>query len=777
MYVYFRGENFGIGTIQDILFVQIMKIYIIHVVGIEFAKPQLRNIYRILNDIAMSFSQEHMHMHTDIRVIQYTSPSCRASRMFVTKELAAAKILRVMNDTMILQCNNHSIDNPTNDSMNHRNSTIVSILNYWLLLLIITLPAVTFVTNTFLSEMILESLLPAISSAFLLYNQLLYSINPIIIIIIYILIIIMCLLYYYKFIFINNNSNNKRINDLNNSFRKNQNWNYIINLQTNRQTNTDGTNTQTNSQTIIERIYIQLIILKLYFIEIINNIFNIIILLYNLIININNKTLNYNNIQLKNKQKYELNWNNLNKPLQFHAKTLQIVIEVTDFNDLLEEINENQAINEINDYLIHLNDTNNIENLNLNDKLNEKYSNKQLTDNNVNNNNSKQMIIEIDEMIDMLHGTTNSLSPTNSINRMSVSPMNLLQTNSVSNRNNDNNIPLKSLSSPWTEIETTTHKQMDTNTHQQTHTKPIIIIEDLMSSIPNEIKQLFHSKILLNHSINNNLNTNTNTHTNTNVINQINTQTDVNYEIGFESYLTRKYFQPLDFTQTDKQTDESEYYKLFDNNYSQFINKNKIKSKYSYFYRKLQLNNLTTNNLTDGQPQTNEQTLTNNEIFNFSYKLFIIKCLENTNNYNNLHNDATTSDTYYSYETLMQLIETYDEYIWMEDLNDYLCNFLSIFIFQLNNKQKLFIINSFKMNQTIETNELNASNENNDIEVEVEVKFSNEIIINELIKQFNIIILNNLQNINNNENIIGFQLKQLKVWLQNICLTIMQAID
>ena len=52
------GTNFGLGAMQDILILQMTKLYIIYVIAILAMIPQLKNVHRTLNNAALQLSQE-----------------------------------------------------------------------------------------------------------------------------------------------------------------------------------------------------------------------------------------------------------------------------------------------------------------------------------------------------------------------------------------------------------------------------------------------------------------------------------------------------------------------------------------------------------------------------------------------------------------------------------------------------------------------------------------------------------------------------------------------
>ena len=62
------GTNFGLGALQDIMVLQMAKLYIVYVIAIISMIPQLKNVYQTLNNAALVLSQEtdrtgHLHTH------------------------------------------------------------------------------------------------------------------------------------------------------------------------------------------------------------------------------------------------------------------------------------------------------------------------------------------------------------------------------------------------------------------------------------------------------------------------------------------------------------------------------------------------------------------------------------------------------------------------------------------------------------------------------------------------------------------------------------------
>lgn len=154
------GMNFGIGAMQDIFFVQIAKIYIVRCIGIESTKPQLRNIYRVLNDLMMKYTLSGQPLDHEIKVVQFTSAACRTARQSVCKDLPSATILKTLDDADALRCKEGSAV-PLG---------VVSII-------LIAFPAIFALVSDVLSDIALDTALPSFFVGFLLANNFLYEIS------------------------------------------------------------------------------------------------------------------------------------------------------------------------------------------------------------------------------------------------------------------------------------------------------------------------------------------------------------------------------------------------------------------------------------------------------------------------------------------------------------------------------------------------------------------------------------------------------------------------
>lgn len=88
------GAIYGVCLIQDIIACEFVKIFISFNLAIIAARPQLRNIRRVITDASLMLLQHGEKFTSDIRVVQHLSPACRAARKSELSNLPSAAILR-----------------------------------------------------------------------------------------------------------------------------------------------------------------------------------------------------------------------------------------------------------------------------------------------------------------------------------------------------------------------------------------------------------------------------------------------------------------------------------------------------------------------------------------------------------------------------------------------------------------------------------------------------------------------------------------------------------
>jgi hypothetical protein len=91
--------------VQDFILIETIQVYIVHVLALQVLRPQLKQIYNILSDIALHklyrmnpFDAEH------IRLVQHFSATCRVARMKSLLDLPVCRILRQIDDYDIALC-------------------------------------------------------------------------------------------------------------------------------------------------------------------------------------------------------------------------------------------------------------------------------------------------------------------------------------------------------------------------------------------------------------------------------------------------------------------------------------------------------------------------------------------------------------------------------------------------------------------------------------------------------------------------------------------------
>ena len=95
---------------QDIFLFETTKMCFMFVFTLVSARPQLSAIRQVINEAALSYIQYGPPKHesdNDIVIVQHFSPTCRAASMGKVKTLAAAAILRQINDADYEKCQEH----------------------------------------------------------------------------------------------------------------------------------------------------------------------------------------------------------------------------------------------------------------------------------------------------------------------------------------------------------------------------------------------------------------------------------------------------------------------------------------------------------------------------------------------------------------------------------------------------------------------------------------------------------------------------------------------
>lgn len=153
--LYNWGINFIISLVIDIFFTQVMKVYIVHVIGVTSVRKQVATIYHVLNDAANREADDH----DPLRLVQHLSPACRASRNIICKDLGAARILRSINDVDVARCRKGKNE------------------KYGLIFLFIIIPSILALISLLVADKTLDAILPMVLTGFLLANQIALDIS------------------------------------------------------------------------------------------------------------------------------------------------------------------------------------------------------------------------------------------------------------------------------------------------------------------------------------------------------------------------------------------------------------------------------------------------------------------------------------------------------------------------------------------------------------------------------------------------------------------------
>jgi hypothetical protein len=177
------GINFVISIIQDVLLIQVFRVYFIYIATSSAITPHIDAIYKTLRRVAFlmyspstKISTEHQHEQQEggqsvaqhelpidaLRVVQYSSATCRLARKRQLLRLPASKLLRCLDDYDVSLCRYQSY------------STQLGMFT----VLVLFAPVVLTPVNEQLASSVFETLFPTvISSIFVSFCLLLsYSI-------------------------------------------------------------------------------------------------------------------------------------------------------------------------------------------------------------------------------------------------------------------------------------------------------------------------------------------------------------------------------------------------------------------------------------------------------------------------------------------------------------------------------------------------------------------------------------------------------------------------
>ena len=97
--------QFALIILQKFFLIEIIQVYIVHVLTLHALRPQLKQIYNILTDIALHNTNRMNLLNIEhIRLVQHFSASCRIARTKSLLHLPIASILRQIDDYDIALC-------------------------------------------------------------------------------------------------------------------------------------------------------------------------------------------------------------------------------------------------------------------------------------------------------------------------------------------------------------------------------------------------------------------------------------------------------------------------------------------------------------------------------------------------------------------------------------------------------------------------------------------------------------------------------------------------
>jgi len=152
------GIVLGVALVQDLFVIQVFRAVAVYVVSMRSIRPQLQVIYDVLHRLAVSHAHDSLGGHFgNLRVCQHLSPACRAAHSEGAHNLAAATILRRVEDSDVATCR------------------AASVPLLWVAAVPFAVPAVFGLLVDVLGVAALGALLPAFFDAFLIMNRYLYA--------------------------------------------------------------------------------------------------------------------------------------------------------------------------------------------------------------------------------------------------------------------------------------------------------------------------------------------------------------------------------------------------------------------------------------------------------------------------------------------------------------------------------------------------------------------------------------------------------------------------
>jgi hypothetical protein len=91
------AQNFVLACFQDLAVLAVFRCYVVYMIATLTVKPQLNAIYRLLQRRAIEYVQDVLPP-VGASVVQHFSPACRVCKLKIAEHLAAATILRTIDD-------------------------------------------------------------------------------------------------------------------------------------------------------------------------------------------------------------------------------------------------------------------------------------------------------------------------------------------------------------------------------------------------------------------------------------------------------------------------------------------------------------------------------------------------------------------------------------------------------------------------------------------------------------------------------------------------------
>ena len=174
------GIVLGTALAQDLLVIQTFRAWVIYLLSMISIRSQLQDIYRVLLSVGVAHTQDELGGNvTNLRVCQHVSPACRAAHADGANSLAAATILRRMDDADVAACR---------EKQHLRLSALSTVA--------LALPVALSQLSEVVGLMVLGALLPAFFDAFLIMNRYFYAGANLFILVPYLFAVVLCVCWF-----------------------------------------------------------------------------------------------------------------------------------------------------------------------------------------------------------------------------------------------------------------------------------------------------------------------------------------------------------------------------------------------------------------------------------------------------------------------------------------------------------------------------------------------------------------------------------------------------